>query len=301
MRTVKLKDIYSIHERRKSLLIEAASEPIHLHKTVIEPVKSWFGVNFKELWDYRELLWALTLREIQLRYRQTILGVTWVVIQPLITTAVFTIIFGQLMKVQSEDVSYTLFAFAGLLPWNVFSQSLQRAGSSLTRDIRLINKIFFPRIIIPMSNAASTLIDFGVSFVILIILLLIYRLPVSVNILAIPILLVFNMLLSIGVGIIFAALNVYYRDFTYVLPFVIQVWMYASPLAYSSKIIPASWAWVYDLNPIVGIINGFRWAIFGTTEFPLNSLLYSISVSVVIFSIGLIIFRRLERSFADVI
>ena len=282
-------------------MINATPDHQQLHRTVIEPARNWFGINLNELWDYRELFWALSLREVQLRYRQTILGVTWVVIQPLVTTAVFTIIFGQLMKVQSENVSYALFAFAGLLPWNVFSQSLQRAGISLTRDIRLINKIFFPRIIIPMSNSASTLVDFFVSFAILIVLLLIYRLPISVNMLAIPILLFFNMLLSVGVGIIFAALNVYYRDFTYVLPFVIQIWMYASPLAYSSKLIPANWNWIYDLNPLVGIINGFRWAIFGTTDFPLNSLVYSIAVSLLIFVVGMIIFRRLERSFADVI
>jgi lipopolysaccharide transport system permease protein len=243
----------------------------------------------------------LALREVQLRYRQTFLGVTWVVIQPLITTAVFTIIFGRLIKVQSEDVSYALFAYAGLLPWNVFSQSLQRAGISLTRDIRLINKIFFPRIIIPMSSSASTLVDFSVCFAFLIVLLLIFRSPISIKILTIPILLFFNMLLSVGVGIIFAALNVYYRDFTYVLPFVIQVWMFASPLAYSSSVIPASWSWIYNLNPMVGIIDGFRWAIYGTTDFPLNSLVYSVAVSSLIFVVGLIIFQRLERSFADVI
>jgi lipopolysaccharide transport system permease protein len=282
-------------------LIQAAPDQPHLHKTIIEPSKKWLGINLKELWDYRELLWALTLREVQLRYRQTFLGVTWVIIQPLITTAIFTVIFGRLIGVQSENVSYSLFAYAGLLPWNVFSQSLQRAGVSLTRDIRLITRVFFPRIIIPMSNSASTLIDFFVSFAMLIILLFIFKLQVSINILTIPFLLFFDMILSVGVGIIFAALNVFYRDFTYVLPFVIQVWMYASPLAYSSEIIPEKWVWLYNLNPMVGIIDGFRWAIFGTTEFPLNSLICSVIISTLIFIIGLVIFRRLERSFADVI
>ena len=272
-----------------------------LRRTVIEPKKNWFGINVKELWEYRELFWILALREIQLRYRQTILGVTWVVIQPLITTALFTIIFGQLLNAPSENVSYALFAFAGLLPWNVFSQSLQRAGVSLTREIRLVTKIFFPRIIIPAASAVSTLIDFLVSLVIMIILLLIYRIPISTHIFAVPILLFFTLLLSIGVGIAFAALNVYYRDFTYVLPFVIQVWMYASPLAYSSRLIPQSWSWIYDLNPMVGIIDGFRWAIFGTIDFPGDSIIYSIGGGILVFMIGLVIFRRLERSFADVI
>jgi len=272
-----------------------------LRQTVIEPVRNWTGINLRDLWDYRELLWMLALREVQLRYRQTILGVTWVIIQPLVTAGIFTIIFGELMKTPSDNVTYALFAFTGLLPWNIFSQSLQRAGASLTRDIRLITKIFFPRIIIPISNSISTLVDFLVSLVIMIIMLLIYKIPFSYNMLTIPIMLFFNMLLAIGVGIIFAALNVYYRDFTYVLPFVIQIWMYASPLAYSSKLIPQNWVWVYDLNPMVGIINGFRWALLGTTDFPLNSLLYSVAASSIIFLVGLIIFRRLERSFADYI
>ncbi len=272
-----------------------------LRRTVIQPVRNWFGINLKELWDYRELFWILALREVQLRYRQTILGVTWVILQPLLTTAIFTVVFGILMKTQSDNVNYVLFAFVGLLPWSVFSQSLQRAGISLTREIRLITKIFFPRIIIPVASAASTLVDFLVSFLLMIILLLIYKIPITINMLSIPILLLFTMLLSIGVGIIFAALNVYYRDFTYVLPFVIQVWMYGSPLAYSSKLIPQSWTWIYDLNPLVGIINGFRWAVLGTTEFPLKSLIYSITASIVILILGLTLFRRLERSFADVI
>lgn len=272
-----------------------------LRRTVIEPARSGLGINFKELWYYRELIWMLAVREIQLRYRQTFLGVSWVILQPLITTVIFTIIFGRLMKTQSDDVSYELFAFVGLLPWNVFSQSLQRAGVSLTRDIRLITKIFFPRIIIPLANSLSTLVDFLVSLGILAILLLIYQSPISLNILAIPLLLILNILLSVGVGIIFAALNVYYRDFTYVLPFVIQVWMYASPLAYSSKLIPSNYSWIYDLNPMVGIIDSFRWAVFGTISFPTNSLIYSVFASAGIFLIGLVIFHRLEHSFADVI
>ena len=212
-----------------------------LRRTVIQPVTNWFGIDLKELWDYRELFWILALREVQLRYRQTFLGVIWVILQPLLTTAIFTVVFGVLMKTPSDNVNYVLFAFVGLLPWSVFSQSLQRAGISLTREINLITKIFFPRIIIPIASAASTLVDFLVSLAIMAILMVIYKVPVSINILTLPVLLFFSMILSNGVGIIFAALNVYYRDFTYVLPFVIQVWMYASPLAYSSKLIPPSW------------------------------------------------------------
>jgi lipopolysaccharide transport system permease protein len=282
-------------------LARTISIPKKFHQTIIEPSRRWSFFRWKELWAFRELLWMLTMREIKLRYRQTILGVAWVILQPLLTTAIFTVIFGVLMKTPSENVNYTLFAFVGLLPWNVFSASLQRAGVSLTRDIRLITRIYFPRIIIPISNSLATMVDFLVSFALMFILLIIYKTPLSWNILIIPVLLFFNMLLSIGVGISFAALNVYYRDFSYILPFIIQIWMYASPLAYSAKLIPSSWTWVYDLNPLVGIINGFRWAVYGTIDFPLNSLLYSIIASTVIFIFGWIIFRRLERNFADVI
>jgi len=272
-----------------------------LRETVIEPSHKWRIINLPELWEYRELLFMLALREVQLRYRQTFLGIAWVILQPLVTTVIFTFIFGRLLGADSENVQYELFAFAGLIPWNVFSQSLQRGGVSLTRDMRLITKIFFPRVIIPIAHALSTLVDFFVSLLILIILLIIYRVPISLSILCLPFLLVLTMILSFGVGVIFAALNVYYRDFTYVLPFVIQVWMYASPLAYSSSLIPESLSWLYKLNPMVGVIDGFRWAIFQTTTFPLNTLLYSCVTSVLIFIIGMLIFRRLESRFADVI
>ena len=272
-----------------------------LRETVIEPSRKWQIINFRELWEYRELLFMLALREVQLRYRQTFLGVVWVILQPLVTTVIFTFIFGGLLGADSENVQYELFAFTGLIPWNVFSQSLQRGGVSLTRDMRLITKIFFPRVIIPIANALSTLVDFCVSLLILVVLLIFFRVPISLSILSIPLLLALTMVLSIGVGIIFAALNVYYRDFTYVLPFVIQVWMFASPLAYSSNLIPENLSWLYKLNPMVGVVDGFRWAIFRTIAFPLNTLLYSCVISGLIFVIGMFIFKRLENRFADVI
>lgn len=243
----------------------------------------------------------LAMREVSLRYRQTVLGVTWVILQPVLTTVIFTIIFGTLMKAPSDNVTYALFTFAGMLPWNIFSQSLQRAGISLTKDIRLVTKIFFPRIIIPVSNAISTVVDFLVSAVILVGLMIFYHETFTLRLLTIPLFIILDLILAIGVGVIFAALNVYYRDFTYVLPFVIQVWLYASPIAYSAKLIPASWEWVYNLNPIVGIITGFRWAVFSNIPFPGQALMYSFISSIAIFVIGMIIFHRLEKSFADVI
>ena len=282
-------------------MTELNLSPHNARQIIIEAAPKWRTIDFKELWEFRELLFMLAIREVKLRYRQTFLGITWVILQPLITTVIFTFVFGRLLGAGSEDVQFELFAFVGLIPWNIFSQSLQRGGVSLTRDIRLVTRIFFPRVIIPIANAISTLVDFGVSLLILIILLIIYQVPISPSILSLPVLIIMTMLLSIGVGVIFAALNVYYRDFTYVLPFLITVWMYASPLAYSSKLIPEYLRWIYQLNPLVGIIDGFRWAIFQTIAFPMNSLTYSLIISMLIFFIGMFIFRSLESSFADVI
>ncbi|HTX80212.1 MAG TPA: ABC transporter permease [Longilinea sp.] len=281
------------------MLEEKTPETEKLKRMVIEPSEKWYDLNLKELWEHRELLWMLTIREVQLRYRQTFLGVLWVIIQPLMTTVIFTLIFGQLMKAPSENINYSLFTFSGLLPWNIFSQSLQRSSNSLTKDLRLITKIFFPRIILPVSEALSTLVDFLVSLVVLVILLLANRMPFTLNMLIVPVLVAFTLMLSIGVGNIFAALNVYYRDFAYAIPFILQVWMFASPLAYSAKLIPTNWSWVYNLNPVVGLINGFRWAFFTNIDFPMQSLVYSVIASCIIFIISTLIFNRLERSFAD--
>jgi lipopolysaccharide transport system permease protein len=287
--------------RRSSALVESKSSTEKIHQIVIEATPKWRAIDFRELWDYRELLFMLAIREVKLRYRQTFLGISWVILQPLITTVIFTFIFGRLLGADSENVQFELFAFTGLIPWNIFSQSLQRGGVSLTRDIRLVTRIFFPRVIIPIANALSTLVDFGVSMLILFGLLIVYRVPITLSFLSLPVMIFIILLLSVGVGVVFAAMNVYYRDFTYVLPFLITIWMYASPLAYSSQLIPENLTWIYQLNPLVGIIDGFRWAIFQTINFPMNSLIYSLVTSILLFLIGMFIFRRLERSFADVI
>jgi lipopolysaccharide transport system permease protein len=280
--------------------LSASKQTRRPHK-IIRPSQGWFALNLRELWSYRELFFILALREIQLRYRQTLLGVTWVILQPLLTTAIFSLIFGRLMNVSSENLPYELFAFAGMLPWALFSQSIQRAGASLTRDIRLVTRVFFPRIIIPVANAASTVIDFLVTFIMLIVLFVLYETPLSGNVIVLPLLLLVNALLAIGVGLWFAALNVYYRDFTYALPFVLQAWMYASPLVYSSEIIPESWSWIYALNPMVGVIDSFRWATFGTIPFPTQSFIYSLLVGTALLVSGTVVFRKVERTFADVI
>lgn len=267
----------------------------------IQRSKGWLSLDFKEIWKYRDLLQILTERDIRLRYKQTALGVTWVILQPLLTSAVFAIIFGRLAKLPSGDIAYELFAFAGFLPWNIFSQSLQRSGQSLVKDASLITKVYFPRIILPMASSMSTIIDFFISGIVFGILLFIYKIPFTPNLLAIPLLLILCLITSIGVGLWISAFSVYYRDFIYVLPFIVQVWMYASPLAYSIDLIPEKWLWLYSLNPVTGILESFRWALLGGSEFPWLAVGLSIAVSSILFTTGSYIFKRMERNFADVI
>jgi lipopolysaccharide transport system permease protein len=267
----------------------------------IERSKGWLSINFVEIWRYRDLLQIMAGRDIRLRYKQTALGVTWVILQPLLTSALFAIIFGRLANLPSGDVAYELFAFAGMLPWNIFSQSMQRSSQSLVKDAGLITKVYFPRIILPIASSVSTILDFGVSGVIFFLLLLLYKIPLTYNLFAIPVLLFLCLITSIGVGLWISAFSVFYRDFIYALPFIIQLWMYASPLAYSIDLIPEEWLWLYSLNPLTGILESFRWALLGGEEFPWLSAGLAIIISVVIFFTGSFVFKRMERSFADVI
>ena len=271
------------------------------NRTVIEPGQDTIGNTIFSVWEYRELVYILATREVSLRYRQTILGVIWVIIQPLLASAVFTLVFGMLLNAPSDNVNYALFTFVGMLPWGVFSQSLQKSGNSLIREIRLITKIFFPRIIIPTATILATLLDFLVSFILLLGIMAFTSTAFSLSLLTLPFFLAITYMIALGLGVFFAAINVFYRDFTYVLPFIVQVWLYISPIAYSDKLIPQNWKWVYDINPMVGVISGFRWAVFQSTEFPASSVLYSFIVSLVIFFGGIFMFTKFERKFADVV
>ncbi|MCH7663148.1 MAG: ABC transporter permease [Chloroflexi bacterium] len=267
----------------------------------IQPSRGWLALNLREIWAYRDLLQILALRDIQLRYKQTALGITWVILQPLLTSAIFAFIFGRLAKLPSGEVPYELFVFAGLLPWTVFSQTIQRAGQSLVKDSDLVTKVYFPRILIPLSSSLATLVDFAVSAIVFIILLLVYQIPLSLNLLALPFLLVICLLASVGVGLWISAFSVFYRDFIYSLSFIIQLWMFASPLAYSISIIPDSLRTIYSLNPAVGIIESFRWSLLGGASFPGESFAISVIVSLLIFFGGSMVFKRVSRRFADVI
>jgi lipopolysaccharide transport system permease protein len=267
----------------------------------IAPPTAWSDLSIAELWSYRDLFGILALRDIKLRYKQTALGISWVILQPLLASVIFAVVFGNLAKLPSSGLPYLLFVFAGMLPWNLFAQGVQRAGNSLVGDSRLISKVYFPRIIIPIASATAVLLDFAVSSVVMLGLCFAYGVAPSLTWLAVIPLLAITFGIAIGCSLIFSALNVYYRDFMYALPFVIQMWMYGSPLVYSTDLVPQKWQILYSLNPMSGAIQGFRWALLGHAEFPAVPLALSVAGAAVLLLAGLFVFQRVERSFADVV
>jgi lipopolysaccharide transport system permease protein len=267
-------------------------------KVVISPKGG--ASEWLELWRYRDLLLVLADRDIRLRYRQTALGVVWVVLQPLAASLIFAAIFGLFAKLPSDGAPYLLFVFAAMLPWNLFSGGVQRAGTSLVKDAGLITKIYFPRLIIPVASVAAVLLDFAVALAVMVVLQLVYGVPFSWTILAVPGLTAIAVAVTVGVSLFFSALSVYYRDFSYALPFVLQMWMYASPVVYASSLVPERWQLLYGLNPLVGVIDGFRWAFLGGAP-PTLAVAQSIVVGALMLVVGTVVFRRVERSFADVI
>jgi len=269
---------------------------------VIRPSKGWIRLNLRDLWTYRELIFFLTWRDIKVRYKQAALGVAWAIIQPLMSMVVFSIIFGQLAGLETENgIPYPLFAYAALLPWDLFAGALQKSGTSLVGNANLITKIYFPRLVIPFSSVVSGLVDFAIAFVVLMGLMIYYQMPFTLNLLWLPLLILLAMATALAVGLWLSALNVQYRDIQHMIPFMVMIWMYASPVAYSATIIPEGpWRIVYALNPIAGVVQGFRWALLGTTP-PDISLLVSSAVVLVLLVSGLFFFRRMERTFADIV
>lgn len=273
----------------------------NLPLSVYEPTHGWLSLRLGELWHYRELLYFLTWRDVKIRYKQTALGVAWAVLQPLITMVIFSVIFGQLAKLPSDGIPYPVFSYAALLPWGLFSGALQRAGTSLVTNANLITKVYFPRLVIPISAVAAGLVDFVISFVVLLGLMLYYKITPTWMILTIPFFVLLAVLTALAVSLWLSALNVQYRDVQYMIPFLIQAWMYASPVAYSAGLIPTGpWRIIYGLNPMAGVIQGFRWALLGGNP---PDVLMAISVVMVLLLLvsGLYYFRRMERTFVDVV
>ena len=269
---------------------------------ILRPSKGWISLNLRDLWLYRELVYFLTWRDIKVRYKQAVLGILWAILQPVFTMIVFSVILGYLLKVPTEnDIPYPVFSFVGLLPWQLFANSLTKSGSSLVGSANLITKVYFPRLVIPISALGATMLDFLISFVVLIGLMIYYQLPISWNILWLPLFLLFALATALAVGLWLSALNVQYRDVQQMIGPIVNLWMYASPVVYSATIIPsANWQLVYALNPMAGVIQGFRWALLGTQP-PDLSLAVSVGVVLVLLVSGLYFFKRMERVFADIV
>ena len=273
----------------------------HANKIVIRPDKQPLAEAIQEFWDYRDLLWMLTVRQVSVRYKQTAIGIAWVLLQPLVAMAIFTIIFGSFAKLATDGLPYPIFVYSALVLWTLFSEGLSRAGSSLIADEKLITKVYFPRLIIPLAAVGSAWIDFAISLVVLLPLTALYGLRPTWSLLLLPLAMVVTMVLSSGVGMLLAALNVKYRDFQYTVPFLTQIWLYASPVVYSSSIVPESMRPFYYLNPMAGLIELSRFAVTGQGTIPWMGLGVSMGVAIAFFLLGSTVFRQVERSFADVI
>lgn len=274
---------------------------IEIPVVYLRPPKGWSALNLKDLWYYRELVYFMTWRDIKVRYKQAVLGVSWAILQPLLTMVIFSIIFGNLAKLPSDGTNYALFSYAGLLPWNLFASALSRSSTSLVGNSNLLTKVYFPRLIIPLSSVLAAFVDFALSFLVMLGLMAYFKVWLTWTMLWLIPLAFLAILTAMAIGIWLSALNVQYRDVQQMVPFLVQAWMYASPVAYSASLIPTgTWQLIYGLNPMAGVIQGFRWALLGGNP-PDKLLLISISVVIVILISGLFYFRKMERTFADTI
>jgi lipopolysaccharide transport system permease protein len=276
--------------------------PVEQPVQVIEPAHGWVGINWREIWRYRELLYFLTWRDVKIRYKQTVLGAAWAILQPFLTMVVFSLFFGQLAGLgqKTGGVPYPIYVYAGLLPWTFFANAIGSSGNSLIGSSNLITKIYFPRLVIPLAAVGAGLVDFAVSFLVLLGMMLYYRTPPSWQLALVPLFLVGTVLAATGVGTLLSALTVAYRDFRYVVPFMIQLWMFITPVIYPPSIVPSKWHWILSLNPMAGIIDGFR-AAFLARPLDWPQLGLSLIVSLLLFLTGAAYFRTVERRFADII
>ena len=273
----------------------------HVEVIRIEPSRGWVSLQLKELWAYRELLYFLIWRDVKVRYKQTALGVGWAVIQPVTTMIVFSVFFGRLGKIPSDGIPYPIFAYAALVPWTFFAQGMGQASNSLVGSANLIKKVYFPRLSVPIASVTSGIIDFSIAFVILLGMMLYYGILPTLNVIWLPCLLVLTVVTSLGVSLWLSALNVQFRDVRHVLPFLIQLWFFATPVAYPSSLLSEPWRTLYSLNPMVGVVEGFRWALLGTETAPGLMLIVSSLTALALLVGGAFYFRRLEKTFADVL
>jgi lipopolysaccharide transport system permease protein len=269
------------------------------HRTIIRPSRGWVPINFKEMWDYRELLFFLTWRDIKVRYKQTVLGAAWAVLQPVLTMVVFSIFFGRLAKLPSDGIPYPIFALSGLIPWQLFAYALTQSSNSVVANKNLISKVYFPRLIVPLAAVLSGLVDFAIAFLVLLIMMLYYGIAPGPAIAAIPIAILFTVVAALAVGLWLSALNVRYRDVQYTIPFLTQFWMFVTPIAYSTTLIPERFRMIYGLNPMAGVVECFRWALLGKARGSGSLMAISVVVVLIAFFGGLAYFRKVEKTFAD--
>lgn len=268
---------------------------------VIRPPQGWSSLGLKELWEYRELLYFLTWRDIKVRYKQTALGALWAIIQPFFMMVVFSLFFGRLAGVPSDNIPYPVFIFCALLPWQLFAQALNESSNSLVANERLITKVYFPRLVIPIAAVLGGLVDFAIAFVVLLGMMAYYHIIPTLAVLLLPFFILLAVMTALGVGLWLSALNVQYRDVRYTLNFLTQFWMFMTPVAYPSSIVPEKWRALYGLNPMAGVVEGFRWALLGKTQAPGPLLAVSIVAVILILVGGLFYFRRMEETFADIV
>ncbi len=282
--------------------ISQSTNPGHkVAVTIIKPSRGWVSLKLHELWEYRDLLFFLAWRDISVRYKQTVLGAAWAIIQPFFTMLVFSLFFGRLGNIPSDGVPYPVFSYAALLPWHYFATALAASSDSLVGNSNLLSKVYFPRLVIPLASVLPPAIDFGIAFLVLLGMMLFYGITPTWNVIWLPLFLLLALVTALGVGLWLSALNVQYRDVRYTIPFLTQFWLFASPVAYPSSMVPEAWRPLYGLNPMAGVIEGFRWALLGTGTGPGLLMVVSVIAALALLVSGAFYFRRMEKSFADVV
>lgn len=301
-----------VDDNRDMAMQKGVTEPIRMAgvvppgsdnvpETIIEPSRGWVALKLRELWEYRELLYFLTWRDIKVRYKQTVLGATWAIIQPFFTMVVFSLFFGRFADVPSDGIPYPIFSYAALVPWQFFANGLNGAANSLVGGANLVKKVYFPRLTMPISAVVAGAIDFALAFIVLLVMMLYYGIVPTVHVIWLPLLLLLALITALGVGLWLSAMNVQFRDIRYAVPFITQFWLFATPIAYPSSLLPQPWRIIYGINPMAGVVEGFRWALLGTNTAPGAMIIVSSGAALVFLMSGAYYFRRMEKTFADVV
>jgi lipopolysaccharide transport system permease protein len=272
-----------------------------LTSVVVRPTRGFRGLQLAEFWEYRELLFFLVWRDVKVRYKQTVLGAAWAVLQPLLTMLVFTLFFGRLARMPSDGLPYALFAYTGLVPWQFCAFAVSQSGNSLVANQNLITKVYFPRLVVPLASVLAGLVDFAIAALLLVGMMAYYGIKPTAAVAALPLLTLLAGGTALGAGLWLSALNVQYRDVRYAIPFITQLWLFLSPVAYPTSLVPERWRVVFGLNPMAAVVDGFRWALLGAPPAPASMFLVSTVVMLVLLASGVLYFRRLERTFADVV